>query len=421
MRVMNLSFYWLRLPFFLFCACLLALLGACSIIPNTPAPAEAKPPTVQDASGSAGRAVSIPDSSSALTPRINFLPDLHPISHWLPARWEDLPQHNLDNPREALGAWLASCSRPQAAWRLVCNELSALKNADPEVLRIWMQSRLQPYAVTLPPDSNRTAHEGVLTGYYEPIFKATRTPQGAYQHPLYRPPAVLEKNKSVVWLTRQAMESQLAHQGPAAQELAGRVIAYLDEPLDVMALQIQGSGLLDVVGSDGKAVSRIRVAFAATNNQPYASVGNWLRQTHGVRELSWPAIRSWAKQNPSQLNPLLWSNPRVVFFREESVLPVVGSDAQLAPGPGPRGAAGIALTAGRSIAVDPQSIPYGTPVWLASSGDSISLSRLVLAQDTGAAIRGAVRADFYVGSGFEAGEIAGRLKQPLQLWVLWPK
>lgn len=421
MRVMNLSFYWLRLPFFILCAYLLALLSACSIIPNTPAPADAKPPAMQDASGSAGRPISGPDSSSAMTPRINFLPDLHPISHWLPARWEDLPQHNLDNPREALGAWLASCARPQAAWRLVCNELSALKNADPEVLRIWMQSRLQPYAVTLPPDSNRTAHEGVLTGYYEPIFKATRTPQGAYQHPLYRPPAVLEKNKSVVWLTRQAMESQLANQGPAAQELAGRVIAYLDEPLDVLALQIQGSGLLDVVGSDGKAVSRIRVAFAATNNQPYASVGNWLRQTHGVRELSWPAIRSWAKQNPSQLNPLLWSNPRVVFFREESVPSVVGSDAQLAPGPGPRGAAGIALTAGRSIAVDPQSIPYGTPVWLASSGDSISLSRLVLAQDTGAAIRGAVRADFYVGSGFEAGEIAGRLKQPLQLWVLWPK
>jgi membrane-bound lytic murein transglycosylase A len=136
-----------------------------------------------------------------------------------------------------------------------------------------------------------------------------------------------------------------------------------------------------------------------------------------VRELSWPAIRAWAKNNPEQLNALLWSNPRVVFFNEEA-LPTGNASGEPI---GPRGAAGVALSAGRSIAVDPQSIPYGTPVWLASSGDSIQLSRLVIAQDTGAAIKGAVRADYFVGSGEAAGDVAGRLKQPLQLWVLWPK
>ena len=104
----------------------------------------------------------------------------------------------------------------------------------------------------------------------------------------------------------------------------------------------------------------------------------------------------------------------MVFFREEALSPL---DLQF----GPRGAQGVALTPGRSIAVDPQSIPYGTPVWLASSGPVARLQRLVLAQDTGSAITGAVRADYFAGWGPEAGEFAGRMKQPLRLWALWPK
>jgi membrane-bound lytic murein transglycosylase A len=111
---------------------------------------------------------------------------------------------------------------------------------------------------------------------------------------------------------------------------------------------------------------------------------------------------------------MLWSNPRMVFFREE---PLDGLAAQL----GPSGAQGVALTPGRSIAVDKDSIPYGAPVWLASTGPTAKLQRLVLAQDTGSAIVGAVRADYFLGWGAEAGELAGRLKQPLKLWVLWPR
>ena len=117
---------------------------------------------------------------------------------------------------------------------------------------------------------------------------------------------------------------------------------------------------------------------------------------------------------PARLQELLWANPRVVFFREE---PLAGLDAQF----GPRGAQGVALTPGRSIAVDPQSIPYGTPVWLASQGPVANLQRLVMAQDTGSAIVGAVRADYFAGWGAEAGEFAGRMKQPLRMWVLWPR
>ncbi|MDD2713697.1 MAG: MltA domain-containing protein, partial [Simplicispira sp.] len=128
----------------------------------------------------------------------------------------------------------------------------------------------------------------------------------------------------------------------------------------------------------------------------------------------WPGIRAWLAQNPQRTNELLWSNPRYVFFREEPLSPL---DAQF----GPRGAQGVPLTPGRSIAVDRQSIPYGTPVWLASTGPQVSMQRLVMAQDTGSAILGAVRADYFAGWGAEAGELAGRLKQGLRLWVLWPR
>ena len=180
-----------------------------------------------------------------------------------------------------------------------------------------------------------------------------------------------------------------------------------------MVLHIQGSGRLRITEPDG-SVSLVRVAYAGTNDQPYQSVGRWLLDQGLTRDATWPGIRAWVAANPQRTNELLWSNPRYVFFREEPLNPL---DA----GFGPRGAQGVPLTPGRSIAVDRQSIPYGTPVWLASSGPQVQLNRLVLAQDTGSAILGAVRADYFTGWGPEAGDIAGRLKQNLRLWALWPK
>ena len=126
------------------------------------------------------------------------------------------------------------------------------------------------------------------------------------------------------------------------------------------------------------------------------------------------ADRTWLAANPQRTNELMWTNPRYVFFKEE---PLVGMDA----GFGPKGAQGVPLTPGRSIAVDPGSIPYGAAVWLTSTGNQTNLQKLVLAQDTGAAITGAVRADYFAGWGPEAAELAGRLRQPLQMWILWPK
>jgi membrane-bound lytic murein transglycosylase A len=143
-------------------------------------------------------------------------------------------------------------------------------------------------------------------------------------------------------------------------------------------------------------------------------VGRWLLDQGLVRDASWGGIKEWVARNPQRAQEMLWANPRFVFFREEA-LSEGGDDA------GPRGAQGVPLTAGRSIAVDRESIPYATPVWLASSGPALRVQRLVFAQDTGSAIVGAVRADYYAGSGAAAGELAGRVKQNLRLWVLWPR
>ena len=326
-----------------------------------------------------------------------------PKSRWVPVRWSELPGFSEDALHEAWNAWTRSCERPGAAFAALCPEVRLLSLASGEEQRRWMLQRLQPYRVEpLGPPG-----EGLLTGYFEPVLTASRTRRAEFQVPLYRPPPGLASRKP--WFTRQEMETL----PEARAALRGQEIAWLADPIDALVLQIQGSGRLRLVDAAG-ASQTVRLAFAATNDQPYGSVGRWLIDQGQLREASWPAIKAWLAQNPQRLQELVWSNPRMVFFREE---PLSDLDA----GVGPRGAQGVALTPGRSIAVDRDSIPYGTPVWLASSGPVLNLRRLVLAQDTGSAIVGAVRADYFAGWGPQAGEIAGRMRQPLQLWVLWPK
>jgi len=199
----------------------------------------------------------------------------------------------------------------------------------------------------------------------------------------------------------------------AQAALKGRVIAYLPNPIDAMVLQIQGSGRLRLAQPDGSTLW-VRLSYAGSNDQPYRSIGRWLLDQGLVKDASWPGIRDWLAANPQRQQELLWVNPRMVFFKEE---PLNDADTQV----GPRGAQGVALTPGRSIAVDPSSIPYGAPVWLVSRGPQVTLQKLVLAQDTGNAITGAVRADYFAGWGSEAAELAARLRQPLHMWILWPK
>ena len=324
-------------------------------------------------------------------------------SRWVPVHWSDLPGLDADALHEAWPAWLHSCTRPSAPWAALCPQVRQLAHATAPEQRQWMRQNLQPYRV----ESHDQASEGLLTAYYEPVLNAERQPRPGFNVPLYAPPAGLTQRKP--WYTRQEMET--LPQARAA--LRGKELVYLADPVDAMVLHIQGSGLVNVREPQGQQ-RLVRLAFAGTNDQPYKSIGRWLLDQNLVRDASWPGIKAWIDRNPNRVNELLWQNPRVVFFKEEAL------PAGTVP-PGPKGAQGVPLTAGRSIAVDRSSIPYGTPVWLKSSGAQTTLDRLVLAQDTGTAIVGAVRADYYAGSGPAAGELAGRMKQPLQLWALWPR
>ena len=325
-------------------------------------------------------------------------------SRWVPVPWAELPGLESDTLFEAWNAWLKSCERPGPVFAPLCGEVRRLSIASGEEQRTWMMRRLQPYRV----ETLQGAAQGLLTSYYEPVLKASRQPDSSYAVPLYQPPAGLGSRKP--WYTRQEIDTL-----PEAQAaLRGREIAWLADPIDALLLHIQGSGRLSLTEADGSQRT-IRVAFAGSNDRPYRSVNQWLLEQGVTRITPWPdATKAWAAQNPQRLSQLLWSNPRYIFFREESL-------SELDAAYGPRGAQGVALTPGRSIAVDRESIPYGTPVWLASRGAAADLQRLVIAQDTGNAIVGAVRADYFAGTGPQAGELASRVNQPLRLWVLWPK
>jgi membrane-bound lytic murein transglycosylase A len=319
--------------------------------------------------------------------------------------WEQLPGWTADRSAEAWPALQRSCERPAPGWTALCAEARGFTPADDAAARAWLMHRLQPYRV----ESLQGAADGLITGYYEPSFEASRVRRAGFAVPLHAPPEDLGTRRP--YWTRQQLDTL-----PAAQAaLKGREIAWLADPLDALVLQIQGSGRLRIAGADGR-VQSVRLAYAGTNDQPYASVGRWLIDQGELKPdgATWPAIKEWAQRNPKRVQALLWSNPRVVFFREESL-----PDPKL----GPRGAMGVALTPLRSIAVDPSSVPYGTPMWLDSTEplSKTPLQRLVLAQDTGSAITGAVRADYFWGWGDHAEAQAGRMKQPLRLWVLWPK
>jgi membrane-bound lytic murein transglycosylase A len=383
---------------FLFLACIVGTLAACGSVPLPPLP-PAPPITAPAARPEPAPSPSaIRDDGAPLPPALQ-----QGKSRWVPVRWSELPGFESDALHEAWNAWIRNCERPAAAPASLCGEVRRLSIGSGEEQRAWMVQRLQPYRI----EPLQPLAEPLLTGYYEPMLDAARLPSSAQQVPLYRPPADLAARRP--WYTRQEIDTQ-----PNARTgLRGREIAYVADPLDALALQIQGSGRLRITEPDGR-VSSVRLAFAGSNEQPYRSVGSWLLQQGAIRDASWPGIKAWARANPQRVQELLWANPRVTFFREE---PLSDFDA----GFGPRGAQGVPLTPGRSIAVDKDSIPYGTPVWLSSPGPLLNLNRLVFAQDTGSAILGAVRADYFAGWGPEAGELAGRLKQPLALWALWPK
>ena len=331
---------------------------------------------------------------------------IKPKSRWLLASWSDLPGFNADNFNEAWVAWRQNCARNLPNTQSLCADVRRLDGQPSALQKAWVMENFQPFRVEHLNAAAAPAN-GLLTAYYEPVFEASRTPRPGFEVPLYGVPANLKSRSP--WFSREEIAKL-----PAAQAaLKGKEIAYIASPVDAMVLHIQGSGRLWLTDRDGRR-TQIRLAFAGTNEHPYQSIGRWLLDQNLTKDATWPGIKAWLAQNPRRTHELMARNPRFIFFKEE---PLLGTEALL----GPKGAMGVPLTPGRSIAVDPGSIPYGSVVWLSSGGPQTSLNRLVFAQDTGSAIVGAVRADYFVGSGDAAGELAGRLKQGMNAWVLLPR
>jgi membrane-bound lytic murein transglycosylase A len=338
-----------------------------------------------------------------------------------PAGFDELPGWRNDDQAPAWSAFRASCRalRFREPWRAVCERASGLEAPDAAAVRAFLEANFVPYRVA----SSDGATQGLVTGYYEPRLRGSRERRAPYLHPLYGPPddllvidlaAVapdtknmrlrgrLDGRRIVPYFSRAEIEN-------GAARVAGKEIVYVDDPIEAFFLQIQGSGRVRLESGE-----EVRVGYADQNGHPYQSIGRYLVEKGELKlgEASMQGIQAWARANPARLAELLNQNPSYVFFRE---LPPADT--------GPIGALGVPLTAERSIAVDPRFVPLGAPVYLATtrpnSGDP--LERLVLAQDTGGAIRGAVRADFFWGTGPEAGALAGRMRQQGRMWVLLPK
>jgi membrane-bound lytic murein transglycosylase A len=336
--------------------------------------------------------------------------------------WVALPNWGQDDAAAALLAFRRGCPmlRDKPEWLPVCDRAMQLPpGAGNETIKQFFQDHFQPFHVV---NADQT-DSGTITGYYEPLLRGSRVRTSQYAYPLYGPPQDLISvdlgeiypdlknrrlrgrvvgNKLVPYYERGNINTR-------DEPLKGLEIVWVDDPVEAFFLEIQGSGQIQL--PDG---SRIRLGYADQNGHPFRSLAGQLIRRGEIKaeRASMQGIKEWAKRNPGKLRHYLNTNPSYVFFKE---LP---NDLS-----GPIGTLGVPLTAERSIAVDQSVIPLGVPVYLATTfpGTPQPLNRLMVAQDTGGAIGGAVRADFFWGFGDAAGAQAGRMKQAGRMWVLLPR
>ncbi|MGF6861360.1 membrane-bound lytic murein transglycosylase A [Rhodobacteraceae bacterium MBR-64] len=302
--------------------------------------------------------------------------------------FDDLAGWQADDHAAALDVFVQSCDQlDQPGWAALCALAGTVTDA-----RAFFELFFRPVLIG-------GKNPALFTGYYEPELQGSpvRTPNFAY--PIYRrPPEVVSGTQ---WLTREEIET--------GNHLRGRglEIAWLGDPVDVFFLQVQGSGRIRL--TDGTVV---RVGFDGRNGHPYRSIGKELvrRGVFAAEQVSARVIQTWVRDNPGDGQQLLWHNPSYIFFRE---LRGIGADK------GPIGAMGRSITPLRTIAVDPGFTPLGAPVWIEKAGVD-PMRRLMIAQDTGGAITGAQRGDIYYGTGAEAGQIAGRIRDGGRMVVLLP-
>lgn len=334
-----------------------------------------------------------------------------------PATFSTLPGWAADDQLAALPALRLSCAtllrqppdrpagpRPEFGrigdWQPMCNALATAVPLDGHAARQFFEDHFRPYQV-----AGTGGYQGLFTGYFEASLNGARRPDPVHRHPLYRlPPELAGGRKPDGYPDRAAIEG-------GALDGRGLELVWVDDPVDAFFLHIQGSGRVEL--PDGTAM---RVGYAGQNGHPYFAIGRALIDNGEVpkEQMSMQAIRTWLTAHPDRAAALMNQNASYIFFRELD-------------GAGPVGAQGVALTPERSLAVDRTLFAYGLPVWLdTTDGDTVppsglALQRLLVAQDTGGAIRGAVRGDVFWGYGADAAARAGRMRDPGRMWVLVPQ
>ena len=387
----------------------LLLLAACQTPVTKPTPPVVIPPPVV----SPPVVVTPPAETKPVNTKASFKPLAYP----------EVPGWSDDNLSEAWPAFKASCkvliNKPD--WREPCSISQNVDGADSTAVRQFFEAFFDPYQV-INPDGTDT---GLIKGYYEPLLNGARKRGGAYQTPLYQAPAdllTIDMGSLYPELKNMRLRGKVVgnkvvpypSRGELLQSgaLNGKEICWVDDSVDAFFLQVQGSGRIHFKDTD----ETVRLAYADQNGQPYKSIGRYLVDKGELKleQASAQGIKNWIAANPKRENEVLNANPSYVFFKEEKLID---------PSIGPKGALGVALSEKRSVAIDAQFLPLGAPIFINTTepNSDVPVKRLMMAQDTGGAIRGAVRADFFWGFGTQAGEMAGRMKQRGMLWVLWPK
>jgi len=295
-----------------------------------------------------------------------------------------------DNHAAALEVFLETCpDMDDPDWRSLC---ALAQQQSAQSARAFFELFFRPVMI-------RDGADPLFTGYYEPELDGARHPGARFRYPLYKMPP--EARRTSTWLSRREILTS------GVMENRGLEIAWVDDPVELFFLQIQGSGRIRL--PDGQT---LRVGYGGSNGHSYRSIGVELvrRGIYNAHQVSAQVIKNWVRRNPAAGEELLYHNPSYVFFREVGH---VGDHL------GPLGAMNRPITPLRSIAVDPAYVPLGAPVWLEKDGAG-KMRRLMVAQDTGSAIKGAQRADIFFGTGAAAGQAAGRMRDPGRMIVLLP-
>jgi len=346
---------------------------------------------------------------SACSSKHKLLFEVLPGTYLIKSEFTALPDFNQENYLEVLESFKNNCrsSKAQKLYGNLCTESEYVKDA-----RFFLENSFTPYIITTKEDKEK----GLLTGYYEAEISASLRKSEIYKYPIYTTPKdLIVVDLSSIYpslknyrLRGRVVENRLVPYD-TREEAEGKpvnadIICYCDSKVDKFFLEIQGSGKVKLDNN-----KTIYVGYENQNGHKYRAIGRYLVKIKALKseDVSLQSIKKWLLQHPKRVDEVLNYNKSIIYFKQRNQ--------------GATGALGLELTPKRSIAVDKKYIPLGSMLYLHSYIDEQEFNKIVFAQDTGGAIKGAVRADLFLGSGDKALDIAGKLKSELQLWILLPK